>query len=104
MGRKVLMQHQDSYALLWTWVASLIGRMSQDGDIPPMATDLWKTAKHRTMGIWQQSGHPWCAIDQKPIHLYPHTWGLCACQQHPQCPVFRNCMGHVRQCFVWCWP
>jgi len=36
-----LMQHSESYALLWTWVASLIGRMSQDGEIPPMASPTY---------------------------------------------------------------
>mmetsp|Transcript_132074 Transcript_132074/g.257364 ORF Transcript_132074/g.257364 Transcript_132074/m.257364 type:complete len:430 (-) Transcript_132074:23-1312(-) len=39
--KTVLMQHQDSYALLWTWVASLIGRMAQDGDIPPMTSPTY---------------------------------------------------------------
>jgi hypothetical protein len=36
-----LMQHSESYALLWTWVASLVGRMSQDGEIPPMASPTY---------------------------------------------------------------
>jgi len=36
-----LMEHKESYALLWTWVASLIGRMSQDGEIPPMASPTY---------------------------------------------------------------
>mmetsp|Transcript_37502 Transcript_37502/g.72148 ORF Transcript_37502/g.72148 Transcript_37502/m.72148 type:complete len:256 (-) Transcript_37502:87-854(-) len=36
-----LLRHPESYALLWTWVASLIGRMSQDGEIPPMASPTY---------------------------------------------------------------
>merc|ERR1719343_415288 len=36
-----LLHHQECYALLWTWVASLIGRMSQDGEIPPMASPTY---------------------------------------------------------------
>jgi len=36
-----LLHHQEGYALLWTWVASLIGRMSQDGEIPPMASPTY---------------------------------------------------------------
>jgi len=36
-----LMQYNDSYALIWTWVASLIGRMAHDGDIPPMASPTY---------------------------------------------------------------
>jgi len=36
-----LLHHEESYALLWTWVASLIGRMSQDGEIPPMASPTY---------------------------------------------------------------
>jgi len=39
--KKQLMPHKESYALLWTWVASLIGRMSQDGEIPPMASPTY---------------------------------------------------------------
>jgi len=36
-----LLHQKDSYALLWTWVASWIGRMSQDGEIPPMASPTY---------------------------------------------------------------
>jgi len=36
-----LLHHQECYGLLWTWVASLIGRMSQDGEIPPMASPTY---------------------------------------------------------------
>jgi len=39
--KRKLMQHKECYALLWTWVASLIGRMSQDGEIPPMASPTY---------------------------------------------------------------
>jgi len=39
--KQKLMQHKECYALLWTWVASLIGRMSQDGEIPPMASPTY---------------------------------------------------------------
>jgi len=49
--RRMLMRYNESYSLLWTWVASLVGRMASDGDIPPMATptygrilDIIKTA------------------------------------------------------------
>mmetsp|Transcript_25913 Transcript_25913/g.49642 ORF Transcript_25913/g.49642 Transcript_25913/m.49642 type:complete len:403 (+) Transcript_25913:64-1272(+) len=41
-----LMEHKESYALLWTWVASLIGRMSQDGEIPPMASPTYGRILH----------------------------------------------------------
>eukprot|EP00419_Tripos_fusus_P065579 CAMPEP_0172930854 /NCGR_PEP_ID=MMETSP1075-20121228/219200_1 /TAXON_ID=2916 /ORGANISM="Ceratium fusus, Strain PA161109" /LENGTH=590 /DNA_ID=CAMNT_0013792167 /DNA_START=70 /DNA_END=1844 /DNA_ORIENTATION=- len=34
-------QHDESYALLWTWVASLIGRMAQNGEIPPMPSPTY---------------------------------------------------------------
>eukprot|EP00419_Tripos_fusus_P025027 CAMPEP_0172716566 /NCGR_PEP_ID=MMETSP1074-20121228/68809_1 /TAXON_ID=2916 /ORGANISM="Ceratium fusus, Strain PA161109" /LENGTH=398 /DNA_ID=CAMNT_0013541301 /DNA_START=64 /DNA_END=1260 /DNA_ORIENTATION=- len=46
-----LMEHKESYALLWTWVASLIGRMSQDGEIPPMASPTYG----RILNIVQQA-------------------------------------------------
>jgi len=39
--KEKLMQYKECYALLWTWVASLIGRMSQDGEIPPMASPTY---------------------------------------------------------------
>jgi len=39
--KEKLIPHKESYALLWTWVASLIGRMSQDGEIPPMASPTY---------------------------------------------------------------
>jgi len=39
--KEVLLQQSESYASLWTWVASLIGRMSQNGEIPPMASPTY---------------------------------------------------------------
>jgi len=39
--KPMLLRQKESYALLWTWVASLIGRMSQDGEIPPMASPTY---------------------------------------------------------------
>jgi len=39
--KELLMQHSESYALLWTWVASLIGRMAQNGEIPPMPSPTY---------------------------------------------------------------
>jgi hypothetical protein len=39
--KEKLMQYSECYALLWTWVASLIGRMSQEGEIPPMASPTY---------------------------------------------------------------
>jgi len=39
--KKLLLHQKECYALLWTWVASLIGRMSQDGEIPPMASPTY---------------------------------------------------------------
>jgi len=39
--KKLLLHQKECYALLWTWVSSLIGRMSQDGEIPPMASPTY---------------------------------------------------------------
>jgi hypothetical protein len=39
--KPMLLRQKDGYALLWTWVASLIGRMAQDGEIPPMASPTY---------------------------------------------------------------
>merc|ERR1719412_3417861 len=39
--KPMLCRQKESYALLWTWVASLVGRMSQDGEIPPMASPTY---------------------------------------------------------------
>jgi hypothetical protein len=39
--KELLMQHTESYALVWTWVASLIGRMAQNGEIPPMPSPTY---------------------------------------------------------------
>jgi len=47
----MLMQHAESYALLWTWVASLIGRMAQNGEIPPMPSPTYG----RILNIVQQA-------------------------------------------------
>jgi len=41
LEKKILIEHQDAYALIWTWVASLIGRMAKDGDIPPMQSPTY---------------------------------------------------------------
>jgi len=39
--KPMLSRQKESYALLWTWVASLVGRMAQDGEIPPMASPTY---------------------------------------------------------------
>jgi len=39
--KALLLEFKECYALLWTWVASLIGRMAQDGEIPPMASPTY---------------------------------------------------------------
>jgi len=39
--KPMLLRQKESYGLLWTWVASLVGRMSQDGEIPPMASPIY---------------------------------------------------------------
>jgi len=49
--KKLLMAYPQSYALIWTWVASLIGRMARDGDIPPMASPTYG----RILDIVQQA-------------------------------------------------
>eukprot|EP00747_Dinoflagellata_sp_TGD_P162887 gnl/TRDRNA2_/TRDRNA2_181010_c0_seq1.p1 gnl/TRDRNA2_/TRDRNA2_181010_c0~~gnl/TRDRNA2_/TRDRNA2_181010_c0_seq1.p1 ORF type:complete len:411 (-),score=56.43 gnl/TRDRNA2_/TRDRNA2_181010_c0_seq1:71-1303(-) len=36
-----LMHCGEPSGLIWTWVCSLVGRMSQDGDIPPMASPTY---------------------------------------------------------------
>jgi hypothetical protein len=68
-----LMKHTESYALLWTWVASLIGRMAQNGEIPPMASPTYG----RILNIVQQA---YGSIrDVRALHLvkapfvYVHT-------------------------------
>jgi len=49
--KKILMGYSESYALIWTWVASLIGRMARNGDIPPMASPTYG----RILDIVQQA-------------------------------------------------
>lgn len=38
---EILRQVDDPASLVWIWVASLVGRMSQDGDVPAMATPTY---------------------------------------------------------------
>jgi len=49
--KRLLMQYKDASALLWTWVASLVGRMAKDGDIPPAASPTYG----RILDIVQQA-------------------------------------------------
>jgi len=74
--KQMLMQYSESYALLWTWVASLIGRMSQDGEIPPMPSPTYG----RILNIVQQA---YGSIrDVRAVHLikapfvYIHTLAI----------------------------
>jgi len=74
--KPMLLRQKESYALLWTWVASLIGRMSQDGEIPPMATPTYG----RILNIVQQA---YGSIrDVRALHLiktpfiYIHTLAI----------------------------
>jgi len=74
--KQVLMQYSECYALLWTWVASLIGRMSQDGEIPPMPSPTYG----RILNIVQQA---YGSIrDVRAVHLikapfiYIHTLAI----------------------------
>eukprot|EP00747_Dinoflagellata_sp_TGD_P027089 gnl/TRDRNA2_/TRDRNA2_132380_c0_seq1.p1 gnl/TRDRNA2_/TRDRNA2_132380_c0~~gnl/TRDRNA2_/TRDRNA2_132380_c0_seq1.p1 ORF type:complete len:528 (-),score=87.14 gnl/TRDRNA2_/TRDRNA2_132380_c0_seq1:87-1670(-) len=39
--KSMLRTTNEASGLIWTWVASLVGRMSQDGDIPPMASPTY---------------------------------------------------------------
>jgi len=38
---EILLQVQDPAAVIWVWVASLVGRLAQDGEIPPMASPTY---------------------------------------------------------------
>merc|ERR1719497_275674 len=74
--RPMLLRQKESYALLWTWVASLIGRMSQDGEIPPMASPTYG----RILSIVQEA---YGSIrDVRALHLikapfvYVHTLAI----------------------------
>lgn len=74
--KPMLLRQKESYALLWTWVASLIGRMSQDGEIPPMASPTYG----RILNIVQQA---YGSIrDVRALHLiktpfiYIHTLAI----------------------------
>eukprot|EP00747_Dinoflagellata_sp_TGD_P163390 gnl/TRDRNA2_/TRDRNA2_182019_c0_seq1.p1 gnl/TRDRNA2_/TRDRNA2_182019_c0~~gnl/TRDRNA2_/TRDRNA2_182019_c0_seq1.p1 ORF type:complete len:407 (-),score=63.52 gnl/TRDRNA2_/TRDRNA2_182019_c0_seq1:74-1294(-) len=49
--RVTLMNVSEPSALIWTWVASLVGRMAQDGDIPGMATPTYG----RILGLVQSA-------------------------------------------------
>jgi len=48
---RLLMQYKDVSALLWTWVASLVGRMAKDGEIPPASSPTYG----RILDIVQQA-------------------------------------------------
>merc|ERR1719446_1131066 len=37
----VLRQTRDPPGMMWMWIAALIGRLAQDGDIPPMASPTY---------------------------------------------------------------
>eukprot|EP00747_Dinoflagellata_sp_TGD_P027092 gnl/TRDRNA2_/TRDRNA2_132380_c0_seq4.p1 gnl/TRDRNA2_/TRDRNA2_132380_c0~~gnl/TRDRNA2_/TRDRNA2_132380_c0_seq4.p1 ORF type:complete len:512 (-),score=87.57 gnl/TRDRNA2_/TRDRNA2_132380_c0_seq4:87-1622(-) len=39
--KNMLRTTDEASGLIWTWVASLVGRMAQDGDIPPMASPTY---------------------------------------------------------------
>lgn len=39
--KEVLQACDEPCIMIWTWVASLVGRMAQDGDIPPMASPTY---------------------------------------------------------------
>mmetsp|Transcript_5442 Transcript_5442/g.14705 ORF Transcript_5442/g.14705 Transcript_5442/m.14705 type:complete len:444 (-) Transcript_5442:41-1372(-) len=39
--KELLMQAYEPAQTVWTWVASLVGRMALDGDIPPMSTPTY---------------------------------------------------------------
>lgn len=49
--KRLLMQYSDASALLWTWVASLVGRMAKDGEIPPAVSPTYG----RILDIVQQA-------------------------------------------------
>jgi len=39
--KAILMKTDDPAAIVWLWIASLVGRMAQDGDIPPMQSPIY---------------------------------------------------------------
>lgn len=38
---EMLLQVEDPAAVIWVWVASIVGRLAQDGDIPPMPSPTY---------------------------------------------------------------
>merc|ERR1719352_269659 len=66
----------NSSCCLWMWVASLVGRMAQDGDIPPMASPTYG----RIMNI-AQNAHGGIRTVKQSIYVqapftYVHTLAI----------------------------
>merc|ERR1719356_1381763 len=59
-------------AMMWIWVAGLIGRLAQDGFVPPMQTPTYgritNLCEQAHSGIRQISG----TIEVQPPLIYPH--------------------------------
>merc|ERR1719265_666027 len=71
--RKLLELVDDKSGMMWIWVASHLGHMAADGDVPPMASPTYG----RLMNLVQaaQDGHRECRIAvvvQMPL-VYLHT-------------------------------
>jgi hypothetical protein len=80
--KKLLYEYEQCYSLLWTWVASLIGRMAQDGEIPPMASPTygriiniveWAYSSIRTVRMMHRIKVPFIYVHTLAILVHINT-------------------------------
>lgn len=87
---EILKHVDDKSAQMWVWVASHLGRMAKDGDVPPMASPTYG----RLMSLVQaaQDGQRQTRVSvivQLPV-VYTHTL---ACLVHVNSLVYAVCTG-----------
>jgi len=71
--KELLYPHGECYGLVWTFIASLLGRMAQDGEIPPLASPTFL----RILGVVEQAYNSIREVRAlqkvKPPFIYVHT-------------------------------
>jgi len=74
--KEALFPHPECYGLIWTMIASFIGRMAQDGEIPPMASPTFL----RVLGIIEMAYNSIREVRAlsavKPPLIYIHTLSI----------------------------
>jgi len=74
--KELLYPHSECYGLVWTMIASLVGRMAEDGEIPPMASPTFLKVLKIIEQAYNSIREVRALSVVKPPFIYIHTLAI----------------------------